>query len=193
MMMAREKFLGLQWHAHMALSVYLHFCTRSYAYHLMTTVPSKQEPVATVFHYWKRWDNLQYLQVEDFAECSQNSARAVREKEFDIIHERFPDTVLQLKSLTSSVSQMTELKNSLFLSKFPKWHSEPLLQPMEKHAKLSNGWVMDPFLVIQLKNLHWKWRRQMVGCIVEEHNKVITFLSITMSQHIIMSHCKTIS
>jgi hypothetical protein len=113
MMMGREKFLRLRWHAHMALSVYLHFCTRSYPYHLMTTVPSKQEPVATVFHHWKRWDNLQYLQVEDFVESSQNSARAVRGKEFDIIHQCFHDTVLQLKSLTSSVSQMTELKNSL--------------------------------------------------------------------------------
>ncbi len=67
--------LRLRWHAHMALSVYLHFCTRSYPYHLMTTVPSKQEPVATVFHHWKWWDNVQYLQIEDFVECSQNSAR----------------------------------------------------------------------------------------------------------------------
>jgi hypothetical protein len=58
-------------------------------------------------------NHLGCMSVEDFAERSQNSARAVREKEFDIIHECFRDTVLQLKSLTSSVSQMTELKNSL--------------------------------------------------------------------------------
>jgi len=156
MMMAREKFLRLRWHAHMPLSVYLHFCTRSYPYHLMKTVPSKQEPGATVFHHWKRWDNLQYLQVEDFVECSQNSAQTVREKEFDVIHECFHDTFLQLKSLTSHVSQMTELKNSLFMSKFPKPHSEPLLQPMEKHAKLRNGWVNGPLSSDPVKEFTFK-------------------------------------
>jgi hypothetical protein len=104
-------------------------------------------------------NHLGCMSVEDFAERSQNSARAVREKEFDIIHECFRDTVLQLKSLTSGVSQVTELKNSLFMSKSPKRRSEePLLQPVEKHAKLSNGWVNGPLFSDPVKEYTSKVR-----------------------------------
>lgn len=82
------------------------------------------------------------IQVEDFAERSQNCARAVREKEFDIIHQSFRDTLSHLDVFTGSSSQILEIQQTLFGVKSMKRTSEePLVQPVEKHLKVSNYWT----------------------------------------------------
>jgi hypothetical protein len=81
------------------------------------------------------------IQVEDFAERSQNCARAVREKEFDIIHQCFRETLAQLKYSTTTASQVAEMKHTFFGFKGAKRPSEePLAQPFEKQQRVGNGY-----------------------------------------------------
>lgn len=87
-------------------------------------------------------NHLGCMSVEDFAERSQNCARAVREKEFDIIHQSFRDTLFHLDRFTGGSSQILEIQETLFGVKVLKRTSEePLVQPVEKHLKVSNNWT----------------------------------------------------
>lgn len=82
------------------------------------------------------------IQVEDFAERSQNCARAVREKEFDIIHQSFRDTLSHLDVFTGSSSQILEIQQTLFgVRSMKRTSEEPLVQPVEKSLKVSNNWT----------------------------------------------------
>lgn len=87
-------------------------------------------------------NHLGCMSVEDFAERSQNCARAVREKEFDIIHQCFRDTLSHLDHFTGGSFQILEIQETLFGVKVLKRTSEePLVQPVEKHLKVSNNWT----------------------------------------------------
>ncbi|KAG0554366.1 hypothetical protein KC19_12G085500 [Ceratodon purpureus] len=91
-------------------------------------------------------NHLGCMSVEDFAERSQNCARAVREKEFDIIHQSFRDTISLLNLSMGSSSQILEIKHTLFGFKSLKRTSEePLIRPVEKHLKVTNGWTNSAF------------------------------------------------
>lgn len=75
--------------------------------------------------------------MEDFAERSQNCARAVREKEFDIIYQSFRDTLCHLNLFTGSSSEILEIKQKLFgVRSLKRTSEEPLVQPVEKHSKV---------------------------------------------------------
>lgn len=83
-----------------------------------------------------------FIQVEDFAERSQNCARAVREKEFDIIYQSFRDTHSHLGRFSGSIPQMLEIQQVLFgVRSLKRTSEEPLVQPVEKHLKVSNHWT----------------------------------------------------
>ena len=87
-----------------------------------------------------------FIQVEDFAERSQNCARAVREKEFDTIHQSFRDTISHLNLAMGSSSLILEIKHTLFgVKSLKRISEEPLVQPVEKHLKVSNEWTNSMF------------------------------------------------
>ncbi|XP_024362778.1 protein HESO1 isoform X2 [Physcomitrium patens] len=87
-------------------------------------------------------NHLGCMSVEDFAERSQNCARAVREKEFDVIHQSFRDTVAHLNASAGSPSQIREMKHTLFgIKSLKRTSEEPLVQPVEKQLKAVHGWM----------------------------------------------------
>lgn len=70
----------------------------------------------------------------------------MREKEFDIIHQSFRDTISLLNLSSGSSSQILELKHTLFgVKSLKRTSEEPLVQPVEKHLKVSNGWTNSMF------------------------------------------------
>jgi hypothetical protein len=66
----------------------------------------------------------------------------VREKEFDIIHQSFRDTISLIKLSTGSPSQILEIKHTLFgVKSLKRTSEEPLDQPAEKHLKVGYEWT----------------------------------------------------